>query len=420
MTHHDYDSDDELDDELAHELGSSLRERAEKMVGTPITFDDIRGTATSIRRRRWAGSAAAVAAVAAAAVFLVPTSLLTGGVDRTQSPEPADPPAEPFSVRLDQATPGGEEPRVAWIADQTLQTAAGPALPVSQQYDTLTRVAGTWFAGYQPGAEVVVDQLDAEGRVVQSHVTASDAFPAPVAVSADGSVGAWTTPEGEVVVWDADGRTAIAEKDNSAGEIGAVAAVVGSGPCAQNGCSVLVNSFSGDEPGLWYHSDGSTTALPDSIRFVGAQSIEGLLSVVTDVPADTGLRFCDGVYDPADEAYVWESCDGPVESFSPEGTWAMVNQSDGNEAKPAAYWVLNARTGERQGTLTAAGGNLNTAISQVVWEDDEHYLMNVRNKDGNWVVLRGDLEGNLTQALPPIPGGKGEEFYPSPYLLSYS
>ena len=71
----------DLDDELSR----TLHRHAENVSGTPLAFDDVRGQATSIRRRR---RLATGLGVAAAIAVIVPTAMFaTNGND--SSPQPA-------------------------------------------------------------------------------------------------------------------------------------------------------------------------------------------------------------------------------------------------------------------------------------------------------------------------------------------
>ena len=71
--------------DLDDQLNRTLREHADGVHGAPLAFDDVRGRATSIRRRRRLASGLGVAAAIA---VIVPTAMFaTNGND--SSPQPA-------------------------------------------------------------------------------------------------------------------------------------------------------------------------------------------------------------------------------------------------------------------------------------------------------------------------------------------
>ena len=83
--------------DLDNELSQALRRRAESMHGTPLAFDDVRGKATSIRRRRRVASGLAVAAAVA---VIVPTALIASKGSNSDGPLPA---TQPPTVVTDTA-----------------------------------------------------------------------------------------------------------------------------------------------------------------------------------------------------------------------------------------------------------------------------------------------------------------------------
>ena len=92
-----------------------LERRAEHVHGAPLTFDDVRGKARSIRRRHQ-GLASAAAAAVIAAVIVIPMAL-GGGGDRTPQPAPSP------SVAL-PTVPGSSV-----LHDGTLQRPDGSQVP---------------------------------------------------------------------------------------------------------------------------------------------------------------------------------------------------------------------------------------------------------------------------------------------------
>ena len=101
-----------------------LERRADHVHGAPFSFDDVRGKARSIQRRRRTAVAGAAAAVVAAAIVL--PMALTGGSEGT-SPEPA--PSPPTSTpTTPPSTPG--TPGAPVLHDGVLTLADGSTVPV--------------------------------------------------------------------------------------------------------------------------------------------------------------------------------------------------------------------------------------------------------------------------------------------------
>ena len=86
-------------DELASCCTQELHRRTDGLHGTPLGFDDVRGAATSIRRRRRV--ATGLAAVAAAVAVIVPTAMLATHGSNADGP----PIAHPVAPVSDTNTP---------------------------------------------------------------------------------------------------------------------------------------------------------------------------------------------------------------------------------------------------------------------------------------------------------------------------
>ena len=118
------------DQDLARELGETLHRRADALHDTPLDLADVRGRATTIRRRRH--TAVGLAAAAAVAAVVLPLSLLpSGGDDRVVDPRPVDTPTvTPLDdpVPLDpRSAPEGPPARISYVDSdrEQLVTPAG-------------------------------------------------------------------------------------------------------------------------------------------------------------------------------------------------------------------------------------------------------------------------------------------------------
>ena len=113
--------------DLDDQLNRTLREHADGVQGAPLAFDDVRGRATSIRRRRRLASGLGVAAAIA---VIVPTAMFaTQGNDSSPQPATALPTVTDTNTPSPTSTPTmGSDPHALDVSD--LPTGAPPAVPL--------------------------------------------------------------------------------------------------------------------------------------------------------------------------------------------------------------------------------------------------------------------------------------------------
>ena len=188
--------------DLDDQLNRTLREHADGVHGAPLAFDDVRGRATSIRRRRRLASGLGVAAAIA---VIVPTAMFaTNGND--SSPQPATGAADGHRHQHPVAdlvsTPVmGSDPHALDVTG--LPTGAPPAVgprwspTVSRARLDRRRPSVRWM----PEEGVVVEARRPDLRPVPELVRA---WP----LNAAGTAVAWATDEGEVMTWQDGSRRA--------------------------------------------------------------------------------------------------------------------------------------------------------------------------------------------------------------------
>lgn len=393
--------------------------------GEPVlTLRDVQQRAQRIQRRRRTGAAVAVGAAVAAVVL--PATLWAGGhPDSAPRPGPASSgpsinadavQQDPLDMRIARAEPGGAPPTVAWIEGRTLHRLDGSTVELAHDYDELDVVGGDTYLAVRRGNDAEtdgssLDELGADGSVVSTRLI-TPTGQASVVTSADRTVAAWTTPDGEVQVWDRDGERTLASTGRTSWTGNAVA-VFGSQTCGDpgDGCRVVVNDPDSDP--VAYTRDGSEP-VGGNFLTVFAMSPDGEL-VAGNRGDNDGVTACTTVWDMQDDKDLHRCQTNPF-GFSPDSqhTTEYAPQRDG---EPAWIDIRDARTGELAAKIVARGDSDTSNIEPVVWEDARHYLV-VALHQGRWLLLRGDLDGRLEIVEGPTDGPDAQQPYVSPYVIA--
>jgi hypothetical protein len=373
----------------------ALTRRADAVHGAPLTFEDVRGRAHRIRRRR-AGAAAVVAAVVAA-VIVLPLAL-TGGTDRS-APDPAPDPSPSLSV----------VPGASVLHDGVLTLPDGSTVPLDvdnadvEQVGVLTdgRVV---VASSRPYAVLV---FSPQGRLESEYPVAANA----ITMSADDRLVAWVDETFRIAVLE----SGVAEPATLHGipmpgeSPGSIDAVLGSG-CASGGCTVLGGDYSTTTTETTATgARGLVTSEPLRITDV---SPDGRLWAVTLPRPDADPQFgCSGLYDPEAERLVAENCDTSSLHFAPDGRHLTGARGDNNMFGQVDVFDLDL---QRVGTYSPAP----RVISRIAWADDAHVLAVVAGlEDRQWSVVRVGLDGSDPEVVEgPAAGGNPEmstEYLPS-------
>ena len=395
-------------------LTEALHRRADRLdaeLGTahPISLDDVRQRAGGIRRRRAAVSGLAAAAVLAVAVpvGLSMTDRTGGDVDRgPAATTTADPTGTPstdatgsplpdatrkvlLTNRVD-ATSGA--PGIPYLRDDTLVTPDGGEVPLAAGYGSFAALDDGWVALDMGTGQV--DVLDADGEV-----TSSQPGTWPLAVSADGSVVAWPTDDGRLIV--STERNPAKEVGRWPGRRAEPVAVVGAGVCVEEsrsgGCPVFltVTDEQGAMEALTMTWNGVEEGLP-ALQSVESVSPDGLVAGFTSTSDDGS---CSAVIDDRG-AEVWDTCDHSLGRFSPDGSLVIGHPADRDGIGDSSVAVLDAATGE---ALVEYQNDLETQafINDVAWDTDGTLLATVYER-GSWSVMRMTPDGQLSEVLGEI------------------
>lgn len=400
-------------DDLTDRLRDDLRDTVEHITDGPVTMDAVRARAGRIRRRRAAavGIAAAAAAVAVAIPFtLGQVGLLSG--DSTQDPPEqfADPLDEP--VLLTSDLDEGEPPELPYINDETLTTPDGEEIHLFATYDSFAPVGDEYLAVRQGDPGTFLDVLDASGNVVDSSEIND------VAVSsADGTIAAWGTPDGELVVRHGGRTRTVGTLPRPVQPV----EVVGAESCeAQDDCRIYYNELGRQNPPGVMAADGSSSDVGFGLRTASTVSPEGMVAgLTTDPDADPGTETCSAIVDVEAGEETFRSCSlaffAPRSGFSPSGTSVVSEEVDADGANPEAVSVLDPADGAviAEVRVPAWAQQSVGRIVDTVWEDDEHLLVKteVPTDEGGYryIVFRVGLDGSAERLLVSGPGGGGTQ-----------
>jgi hypothetical protein len=402
------------DQELASRLEETLHRRADALHDTPLDLLDVRGRATSIRRRRHA--AVGVAAAFAVAAVVVPLSLLpTGGDDRGIDLQPADtitPIEEP--VRLDpKAAPEGADPRVPYVVVDTRQLVT-PAATYDLPEAYLQVVPdgdGGWVALSQgtPRTGITVQMLDSDFRVTDGGGGPTSGL----AVREDGGHVAFTQYDGVgrwTLLTTALPRIADYTYTDVATRSSEEAVHRPLGYVSDD--SVVVEASDPDTGQYRYRvvaADGTMTDFGGFNRVDSTSSATGLVAGQTEF---TGDGSCSGVLDPlsAEQDLVWETCDHQLGAFSPDGRFIVGLAAYSDSLGSPTVGILDATTGEP--VVDFVSGNdarSAAAVSDVVWEDATTLLATVTQGSAQYVV-RATIDGRVERVVGPAPSQMSTEY----------
>lgn len=385
-------------DELSELLTVELHRRADGMHGS-LGFDEVRGQARSIRRRR---AAAGLVGVAAAVAIIVPTALVASRSDRSQEPLPA---AQSSTVSASQTSAPSEtvDPNPHRLDVSDLPTGAPPAILLVS--DALT--AGLFQLAQVGDATIRVS----DNGVVVTEADGSTDGPfgsdSGVVRNEQGTVAAWVTANGEVMAWqDGQSEPLVLATVDLAGP--RVAAVTGF-DCRPGGrCSVWL---SGSDPtsyelvSVQVDQDGTTSPV-DSGPGVGLLIVRdvtegGTMLGTTRLTIDGSCSaLVDGPGSP--EALRFTTCRHQLDAFSASGRYVLASEPYHSGIGSGVIAFYDAETGEPTAFRIADQQGL-AYYTSATWEDDTHALFTAY-QDGRWSVVRLSVDGSMEYAVAPVAG----------------
>lgn len=329
-----------------------------------------------------------------------PTPSATASTSDT--PDPA-PPGDLTLVGI----PDGAPPHVPYLDTGRdgwlLVEPDGTTRPLDRQYDAFAAMGDGIVATASVDDTTRAFVLDGDLREVSS------------AEVRGGTIA--TTPDGEIVAWlGMDGRPHVVEQGgaqeydlNPVPKGDHVAAVVSDGTTCQEGeggqgCAVFVDSA--DATRSWVSvSHGIVDTVP-GVLAVADVSPHGLLGLTALQDAGS----CWGRFSSSKPQPVWETCDYTLFGYSPSGERILGGPAylDGFGQGLAAVLDDDGRV------LAEWHSKGQAALLDTAWEDDDHVLAVVYQRE-MWAVLRlGVTDGSVEVAVPPVHDPTGQP----PFVLA--
>ena len=377
---------------LDDELSQTLRRRADTMGSAPLAFDDVRGKAVSIRRRRRIASGLGVAAAIA---VIVPTAMFATKGTTSDGPLPVTQPtlvtdsADPTPT----STPVMGKPHALDVRD--LPTGAPP------QIDYRDDAAKDDIRAYvSVGTDAVVMSGEKVTITGDDGTTHGPYDASSLARTADGSAAAWVGLDGTVMLWRPGADEPVALGDS--GLQGALIQAL-TGDCTEGGtCEAWVSGGQGPEA-------TATSVRVDQDGGVSPADPSGTVSLVKDVTASGQLvgvserrdyESCSSLVSlAAPDASTWKTCKNTLDTFSPSGAYVAASDSFHSGDLNGAIAIYDTATGKATASRVALAGG-SAFYAYFVWEDDSHVLFSAY-QDEKWSIVRMGVDGAMEYAVPP-------------------
>ena len=115
---------------------------------------------------------------------------------------------------------------------------------------------------------------------------------------------------------------------------------------------------------------------------------------------------CSAVLQPAEAGStpLWGTCKHTLDTFSPNGDYVLASDPFGDGIGAGVIAVYDAHTG----ALLADRRNTSESLvfyNSAVWEDETHVLF-TRFEDGQWSMVRMDVDGAMEYAIAPQQGNQ--------------
>lgn len=384
------------DQQTGQRVGDALRQHVPDQPRAPFDLTDVKVRAGAIRRRR---TTLSVAVAAAAAAVITPTAFLALGDGPTRDPvAPTTQSPEPVPAPRDDVTLSADAPRGAGAAGWFNPTFRDDALPPgasSGPSDQVSSFGDRWIVTHEGVSKLRV--VDPDGKEPPREYPSVSAF----AINSDRDLAAYVGADETVRLLSPDGKERILSKLPGPDPYAVVVSVEGGAACVdapQPDCRVLL-SFDSRSP-MFIDGDGRFDEVDE--KAIAATAIHGSVVALKD-PAEEGQEApCTRIVD-LEKGPVWNSCDIAVQSFSPDGTLALVEDAYQSGWGEPRVGIADAATGEVLFWIDSHGEQ--GGIPRAVWEDTDHVVVTSFDSVGqNWRLFRVSTTGEVGQAGDPFNG----------------
>ena len=254
-----------------------------------------------------------------------------------------------------------------------------------------------------------------EGVVVEAGGRTFGPYPSSygLAVNAAGTAVAWSTDEGDVMVWADGGGEPFTLASFGQTDV-RVAAITGT-DCLRgkaSDCEYFVSNYNmetGEPESLRISGDGGSANVdPDrSILAVRDATDSGRVLGITEFD-DMRPGTCSVVLDPAQSGStpLLGTCDYALDEFSPDGSYVLASDTYGDGIGSGTIAIFET-AGDRLSYRNNRSSQDLTFYNSAVWEDETHVLFTLF-QDGKWSMVRMGVDGAMEFAVAPQPGDEME------------
>lgn len=374
------DHTDPWESEMSREFDKRVRDLHE----APLTFDNVRGKAMTIRRNR---RIAVAGGILAASAVIVPVTVLAGD-GLGDSNDPIDPAGPSITQATDPKGPTPSETPVGvlgvdYLEGKTWRRADGSNVDLEARYDGGTTVDHVLLAVRNNNGQLTLDTISSDGKVIDTE----DVWSYPVA-SADHTTFAYIDAQGALVFGDLASGGSVAE---GLADGDSVVAVLDDRVYIRHGDGT---------PSEVVGADGSREVVPDTYK-LNDVSADGRIAAQTS-SSDSGS--CSAVVEQ-DDAEVFATCVFSLDEFSPDEAHLSAYDAYGDGFGQGYVVILDSTTGNEVARWNTTEGSATTWV----WEDDTHLLIQAYEQ-GEWRIYRLGVDGHSEEVLS---SAEGDELMPA-------
>jgi hypothetical protein len=392
-------STDPWESEMSREFDKRVRDIHE----APLTFENVKGKAMTVRRK---GRIAVAGGILAAAAVVVPVAVFAGN-GLGDSNDNLDPVAPTVTQATDPNDPTPTETPtgalgVSYLEGTTWHRTDGSSVELNHEYTAGAELDDSLLAVRQDDrARLTIDVVDTDGAVVAS----LDAYSYPMA-SPDGTAAAYIARNGQLQIYTSTGDSLSMADGFVDGD--SIAAVTGD-DCAAGGVNCVVYITHGDGTDAEaIASEGNRSVIEPNVYKLNDVSPDARTAAQTS-SSDSGS--CSSVIDRGGPQ-VFETCEYTFDNFSPDAAHLSGTDAYRDGFGQGYVVILDATNGNQVARWNATEGS----ATNWIWEDESHLLIQAYEQ-GEWRIYRLGVDGQSEQVLSST---EGDDMTPAFTLLGGS